>query len=133
MNSIVRCISSLVIVVPRAGRARVVVNASSCKMRTRGNKPLALRVYREVQTFKGSRAENREITLLGEYNFIHREELVEANNRKADASCYLLTIRHHKGQVLLLSIDAEPFESGCRNPRVVASGIDQKLGNNRAA
>ena len=69
----------------------------------------------------------------GEYNFVNREELAETNYRKADAACDLLTVRHHKRQVFLLPIYLELFKSGRRNPGIVASGIDQQLGNNRAA
>jgi len=65
-------------------------------MWTRSHEPLALRVDRKVKPLQRSRAENSDVAPLGEYNFVHGEELVEANYRKADAARYLLAVRHHK-------------------------------------
>ena len=86
---------------------------------------LPLRVHPQIQAFKGTSPEKRQIAWLSEHDFINRKKLAQADDGKPDAARDLLTIGHHKADVLLFARDGKTFELLGRNSRVLASGVHE--------
>lgn len=97
----------------------------------RSNKFLPSWVYREIQTFKTSGPQKPQITFFGEHHLVNGKELVQANDGKPNTARDVLTVGHHEQHILLLSLDAELFESRRLNPGEFAPCVHQNLGNDR--
>jgi len=71
------------------------------------------------------------ITWLGENDLVDSEELVEANDGKANATGDLLPVCEHKGDVFFLPSNTNLFKSAPGNPAKFTPGINQCLGYDR--
>jgi len=95
--------------------------------RTGGDKFLACRVDHEVETFQGSRSEQRHVTGLGENDFVDRELLADADDREPNASGNDITVSHDEAKILLLASHADFLEFRTRNPSILTSRVDKGL------
>src|SRR5256885_666636 len=94
---------------------------------------LVLRVYPQIQAFQRARAEKRQISTSSKYDLVNREMTVYSNYDETHAAGDRLTIRHRKRQIALFFGDADLPENRLRQPGVIATSVDEKPGDPRAA
>jgi hypothetical protein len=68
-----------------------------------------------------------EIAWFAEDDFVDREEFVESNDRKTDAAGDLLPVCEHKGDVLFLSSNTDPFKRARGDPTEFTSAIHEQF------
>ena len=99
--------------------------ALRCRQRSCGHEFLAARINRQIEPFQTARAEQKEIPFFGEYHLVDGKGLLYPDNGEADTACNALAIGHHEFHILLLSRDADSFQSRGRQPGVFTAGIDE--------
>src|SRR5215813_1213631 len=66
--------------------------------------------------------------LFCEYDFINSEVPVKPNDGEPHTARDTLAVSHHKRQVVLLSLDTNPFKRRCWYPPVIAARVDEHFG-----
>ena len=83
-------------------------------------------VHPHVQTLQRTRADQLEISLFGEDDFIHGLRFIHPKDRVANRSRNDLTVRQLKLEILLSSLDPECVQYLRVDPRGLGAGVDHQ-------
>ena len=99
----------------------------SSRKRPSGDKPSPSWLNNQIHSFKRPGTQKLKVAWFREYYLIDSEKLVEADDRKANATGDLLAIGEDKRHVLFFAADADSFERPLGHPGIFASAIYQEL------